>query len=411
MLRKLSPALIVLLIAIPAYGDDESKTYTAKELEDIVGPVALYPDQVLASVLPASTDPLDVLKASRWLAEQEGEVKEAPAEENWAAAVQALVQFPDVLQWMSENLSWMEQMGYAVSNQQEDVLAAIQNFRKKAKDTGNLETNDKQQVIYEEETQIIQIQPAQPEVIYVPQYDPVYVTQPVATQPASYGGYFWAGFTAGVIGAWAFHEIGWGSHHYGHGYGGGGIYVNKEANFNFNRNGELNRTNIGNINRFQPSRESMRIQPSKPPRGRGGQVGKTRQPQWDKRRSSAKPARGGMKAPARRPTKGTQPRPSFGARPTPSPAVGGSRGTQQGRPTGAARPDRGSSAGRSGLGGSRSGSSARRDSSRGRSSLGSGHSGGSRGGASRGGAARGSGGRSRGGFGGGRGGGGRGRRR
>ncbi|MDJ0521593.1 MAG: DUF3300 domain-containing protein [Planctomycetota bacterium] len=425
MQRVLIAFALFALVALPAVADEaQPKKYTAKELEEIVGPVALYPDQVLSSVLPATTAPLDVLKAARWLAAQKGEVKGAPENSDWDPSVQALVQFPDVLQWMSENLDWMEQMGYAVAHQESDVLGAVQAFRKKAKDTGNLESNDKQKIVVEKETQVIYVQPAKPEVIYVPQYNPVYVTQPVHTHPPSYAGHFWAGFTAGVVGAWAFHEIGWG-HHHGHGHY-GSIHVHKSAHFNYNRSGQINRTNFNNVNRtninkWQPSRNNMRIQPTRPPRGPGGKVGGARTPTWNQRRSPAQPARGGMRAPVRRPPTGGQPRPGFGTgrRPSPSPSVGGGRsripefgsGQRPGtRPT--TRPDRRRTGaqGRSGLGGSRSGSTARRNSQRGRSSLGSGRS--RSGGRSLGGRSRSGGGRSLGGrSGGGRSRGGGGRRR
>ncbi|MDJ0976495.1 MAG: DUF3300 domain-containing protein [Planctomycetota bacterium] len=376
-MKRIALSLLIVLVAIPAAADEEAdrKTYTAKELEEIVGPVALYPEQVLSSVLPATTAPLDVIKAARWLSQQEGEVEAAPEDAGWDAAVQALIQFPDVLQWMAENLEWMEQMGYAVINQEEDVLAAIQTFRKKTKDAGNLESNDKQQVVVEEETQIIQIQPAEPTVIYVPQYDPVYVTQPVASHPPSYGGYFWAGVTVGVLGAWAWHEI-----KYGGGYWGGGIHYHREVNFNYNRNGQINRTDINrnNLNRWKASPDRMRTQPVRAPRGAGGRVGYTRKPQWDKRRSPVKTGRGGVTAPKRRPSAGGGRRPAATPRrgPSPSPALGGNRARIPESPRGGAsrgaRPDRRAApSGRSGLGGNRSGSSARRSSNRGRSSLGS----------------------------------------
>jgi hypothetical protein len=426
-------SLAVLLLFAPAFADEDAgdKKYTAEELEEIVGPVALYPDQVLASVLPATAVPLDVVKASRWLAQQQGEVEGAPEDSGWDGSVQALVQFPDVLQWMNENPDWMEQMGYAVSVQQEDVLAAIQGFRKKSKDAGNLESNDKQQVIVEQETQIIQVQPAQPEVIYVPQYNPVYVTQPAASYPPSYPGTFFAGFAAGAIGAWAVHEIRWGGHshpHYGH-YGGGGLYVNNSPTFNFNKNGQINRVSGARVNSGTAwrSKKTAAQLPARAPRARGGAVARPRTPTWNQRRSPARPAKGGMRAPQRRPTQGARPRPAPGGgrRPTPAPGVrpgaggrpsfgaggadrrpgGGAAGGQKrpatrpsgGRQASQHRPDRNRAAAsnRSSFGGSRTGASAHRNSQRGRSSMGSSRSRSSGGRASSGGRSRGGGGRGR----------------
>jgi hypothetical protein len=424
MRLSIALTLAAIILVAPAAADEEvAKKYTPAELEEIVGPVALYPDTVLASVLPATTVPIDVMKAARWLELVSGEVSAPPENSGWDAAVEALIQFPDVLEWMSENIDWMEQMGYAVSEQQEDVLAAIQAFRKKAKDTGNLESNDKQQVVVEQETQVIQIQPTQPQVIYVPQYNPVYATQPVHTHPPSYAGHFWAGFAAGAVGAWAFHEIRWGGHHHHHWghYGGGGIYVNNSPTYNFNKNGTINkgtinRTRVGDNtrvgggntrvgNKWNPSGNARRQLPSTAPRGRGGKVTQPRSPTWNQRRSGARPPKGGLRAPSRRPSTGVRPRPTPVGTRRPAPSVGGRSGV--GLPPGGVqrpgtrtpgrssidrpRPDRSPSAGsgRSALGGTKHGSGARRDSQRGRRSLGSGRS---RSGGSR---ARSSGGRSR----------------
>ncbi|MDF1702978.1 MAG: DUF3300 domain-containing protein, partial [Planctomycetota bacterium] len=213
--------------------------YSEAELKEIVGPIALYPDIVISSLLPASTEPIDVVRGARWVKAQGGEVKEIPEDMTLADSVQALVQFPDVLQWMSENLEWLEQLGYAVTNQNEDVLTAIQKFRKESKDAGNLESNEQQQVI--ENNNVIEVQPADPEVVYIPTYDPVYVTQPVATPV--YGAYvhplvsFGVGFAVGAVGAWAWHSIGWG----GGWRGGGSININNSPTYNFNKGGNINR--------------------------------------------------------------------------------------------------------------------------------------------------------------------------
>jgi len=417
-------ALAALLFAAPAVADDADK-YSAEELEEIVGPIALYPDVVLSSVLPASGAATDVVSAARWLEKQDGEVEGAPKDSDWDEAVQALVQFPDVLIWMNENLDWMEQLAWAVSVQQEDVIAAIQSFRAKAKEAGNLETDEHQEVI--EEDGIIEVQPTEPEVVYVPQYNPVYVTQPASTYPASYRGTYWASFAAGALGAWAVHSIRWGGHHGGH-YGGGGININNSPTYNFNKGGNVNRVNNNrgtggrNYNGQRPSTRG-----SGAPRGKGG-VSKPRSPGWNNKRSNARPAKGGTK-PGNRPSGGRKPggRPSTrpSTRPSKAPKSPGGAGKRPGGSAGkrpSSRPSTRSgskpksnasrskpSSSKSSFGGSnRGGSSARKSSSRGNSSVNrskssssrsrssgssrSRSSGGSRGGGSRGGGSRGGGG-------------------
>jgi hypothetical protein len=388
--------LVLFLAPLSAAGSDEP--YTPAELEEIVAPIALYPDILISSMLPASTVPMDVVAAARWVGQQEGEITEAPADSGWDPAVEAMIQFPDVLTWMNENLSWMEMLAYAVAVQEGEVLQAIQDFRKKAQEAGNLESNDKMQVVTE--TEVIYIEPASPTVVYVPTYDPVAVVRPGYT----WGG-FWAGVAVGAVGAWAWHSIRWGDH--GH----GSINVNRNPTFNFNNNGNINRGNIGSGNRWKPAnrpanRPTTRpsTRPSRPSAGRPG--------------SRPRPGAGGVKPGTSRPgtrparprpgdpgrTPGTRPgtRPGAG-RPSAPPSRPGTRpgagrpSTTPSRP--GTRPSTSPSRGnRSALSGSsRNGRSTRSASSRGRSSMSQGSSGrsrssGSRGG-SRGGGRRGGGGR------------------
>jgi len=372
----------------PAAAADDK--YSADELKEIVGPIALYPDVVISSVLPASTVPTDVVMAARWLEKQDGEITGAPEDSGWDEAVQALVQYPDVVTWMSENLDWMDQLGWAVDVQQAEVLDAIQAFRQEAKDAGNLESNDKQQII--ENNNVIEVQPASPEVVYVPQYNPVYVTQPATAWPPTYRGSFWAGFTAGVVGSWAYHSIRWG----GGGHGHGSININNSPTYNFNKGGNINRpvNRPDGGQRWGSNRPSTRSGNQRPPRGKNGRPAQARQPSWNQKRSKARPGKGGVQSPGRRPGTGTRPsgkpsarpstrpgkapsagkRPSAGSRPSAGkrPSAG-SRPSAGKRPSKApsARPDRSrpSSGSKSSFGGSkRSGSSARSSSSRGRSS-------------------------------------------
>ncbi len=186
---------------------------------------------MLSSLLPATTFPLDVISAARWLDAQGGNVETVPQDRGWDGSVQALVQFPDVLKWLNDNLDWLNQMGGAVATQQAEVLQAIQDFRRETKDAGNLSTGGPQIVVKEEPapeapagTTVIVIQPTNPQVVYVPTYDPVIVTRPYYG-PSRPMLDFTLGFTIGVLGAWAWHEIGWGwwDSRYRYGYH-GGIY-------------------------------------------------------------------------------------------------------------------------------------------------------------------------------------------
>jgi hypothetical protein len=148
------------------------------QLQTLVGRVALYPDDLLALVLPASTTPLDIVKAQRFLAAQEKDKSRKP-DPSISQPVVNLLTYPDVIALMGNDLDWTEALGNAVTAQQLDVLQAIQIFRRKAQAAGNLKTDDKQVVVVKQD--VVQIVPAKPDVIYVPQYQPatVVVAQPV----------------------------------------------------------------------------------------------------------------------------------------------------------------------------------------------------------------------------------------
>ena len=154
----------------------------ADALETLVAPVALYPDDLLAVVLPASTYPLQIVLAARFLeAGQENADGDAmqPSEE-WDDAVVALLNYPEVVALMDGNLDWTRRLGEAVLVQEEDVVAAISAFREQAKKAGNLESDGKQDVVVSD-AGAIEIKPAVPDEIYVPYYEPeeVVVRQPV----------------------------------------------------------------------------------------------------------------------------------------------------------------------------------------------------------------------------------------
>ena len=115
---------------------------SAAQLDEIVAPVALYPDVVLDALLPAAASPVDVVAAARYVAAQGGSVQGAPDGSTWDVNVVALLQYPDVLQWMGENPDWVERIGFAVATQQADVLAAIQRYRARAQAAGALASNE-----------------------------------------------------------------------------------------------------------------------------------------------------------------------------------------------------------------------------------------------------------------------------
>jgi hypothetical protein len=157
----------------------------AGELELLVGRVALYPDDLLSIILPGSTFPLQIVEANRWL-QKNRDNKDAKPKESWDDSVKALLNYPEVIGMMSEDLDWTASMGEAVVADQTAVMDAVQSFRRKAEGAGNLRSDDKQEVVVEE--QVVKIVQSDPQVIYVPQYEPtvVVVQQQVPVYPAYY---------------------------------------------------------------------------------------------------------------------------------------------------------------------------------------------------------------------------------
>jgi hypothetical protein len=147
----------------------QSTLLTAEELNALVAPIALYPDDLLAIVLPAATNPVQVIEAQRFLDKRASDPNLKP-DENWDPSVLALINYPEVVKKMNDDIGWTQDLGNAVLDQQDDVLKAIQAARSSASDGGYLQSNDKQTVINEGDN--ITIESSDPEVIYVPQYDP-----------------------------------------------------------------------------------------------------------------------------------------------------------------------------------------------------------------------------------------------
>ena len=151
--------------------------FKAEELEQILAPVALYPDSLLTQILMASTYPLEIVNADRWTKQNKDKKGDALAKaleaQPWDPSVKSLVNFPQVLAMMSEKLDWTQKVGDAFLAQQKDVMGTIQKLRHKAQESGNLKTTKEQVVKVEQE--VIIIEPASPQVVYVPTYNPTVV--------------------------------------------------------------------------------------------------------------------------------------------------------------------------------------------------------------------------------------------
>lgn len=156
---------------------------SAQDLDELVGPIALYPDDLVALVLPASTFPLDIVQAARFMQKRVSNPQLEPSQ-TWDTSVLGLLNYPEIVTLMNDDLDWTQRLGTAVINQQRDVMDAIQDFRQRANAAGNLESDDKQVIVREKETIIIQ--PASPEVIYVPRYEPAQVVVYQSVPPYYY---------------------------------------------------------------------------------------------------------------------------------------------------------------------------------------------------------------------------------
>jgi hypothetical protein len=176
--------------------------YTSAQLQELLGPIALYPDALIAIILPAATEPTDVVMASRFVADK-GDPALIP-DQPWDDSVKALAHYPDVVTWMDENLNWTKTVGDAFLRQPADVMKAVQALRAQAKAAGTLVDTPQQNVVTDGST--IVIQPAQPNVIYVPQYDPqvVYVQQTYA-----YPGPYVVFGAAWPVGPWLNFQCNW----------------------------------------------------------------------------------------------------------------------------------------------------------------------------------------------------------
>jgi len=247
--KSFAEALVVFLTflllvpqAVVAQSESKEKPFKQEELDQLLAPIALYPDSLVAQILMASTYPLEVVQAERWAKQNESltgdALTSALEQQKWDPSVKSLVNFPQVLQMMNEKVDWTQKLGDVFLAQQKDVMDTIQNLRKRAEAEGNLKTNQEQKVIVEKETQTIIIEPSNPQVVYVPTYNPtvVYGTwwypayPPYYYYPPGYvvGSalfYFGVGVTIGA--AWGY---AWGGCNWGRG----------DVNININRNTNIN---------------------------------------------------------------------------------------------------------------------------------------------------------------------------
>ena len=195
---------------------------TPGQLDQLVAPIALYPDALVAQILGACTYPTEIVEADRWMQEHSGlkgqELAQAVDQQSWDPSIKALTPFPSVLANLDKNLSWASALGDAYVNQQQAVIDAVQEMRGRAQQQGNLTSTSEQTVTDQGPT--IVIQPADPEIVYVPTYDPWIV---YGAPLVPYPGWYWypglydpvPGISFGLgFGIGWFAGFGWGWHHW-----------------------------------------------------------------------------------------------------------------------------------------------------------------------------------------------------
>jgi hypothetical protein len=222
----------------PAQPAAQAETLNPQQLESMVAPIALYPDSLLSQVLVASTYPLEVVEAQQWLDQNKAltgaALVDAAKKQNWDPSIQALVPFPDVVKRLNSDIRWTTDLGNAFLAQQTDVMAAVQRLRARAKDAGKLTDTPQQKITTEDKDgqSAIEIEPADPQVVYVPTYDPGYfwgAPPPLYPWPGLFYpgiGIGW-GWGLGInLGFYFPGCCGWGGWGWGFGWFGGGIFVN-----------------------------------------------------------------------------------------------------------------------------------------------------------------------------------------
>ena len=279
----------------PAGQDQQNANLTPEQIDNLVAPIALYPDALVAQILSGATYPTEIVEADRFVQQNKNlspsDLMTQVNTQNWDPSVKALTQFPSVLDNMSQNLTWTSSLGQAFYFQQADVMASVQRLRKQAKSAGNLKSTS-QQTVVQQDPQTIVIQPANPQVVYVPSYNPTVVYGTPYNPPGYSAGAMVAtgliSFGVGMAVGAAINNncCGWGWNSWNCGWHGGTVvyqhntYVSRSnvyangryygnravpygSNANFNRSGNRNtnvsgntvnintgnRNNVNNVNR------------------------------------------------------------------------------------------------------------------------------------------------------------------
>ncbi|SEB16188.1 DUF3300 domain-containing protein [Variovorax sp. YR216] len=246
--------ILVLMLALlsSTVMSQPSQPFSREQLDQMMAPIALYPDSLLSQVLMASTYPADVADAAKWSkanSNQKGDAAvKAVQDKPWDPSVQSLVAFPQVLQMMGDQPDWVQNVGDAFLASSKDVLDSAQRLRTKAQQQGSLKTNEQQKVIVEQEPQtqqtVIKIEPANPEVVYVPSYNPAVVYgawpypayPPYAYAPAPYW-YPGAALATGIAFGVGVAAVGalWGNAN----WGGGNVNINANRYNSINTNRQI----------------------------------------------------------------------------------------------------------------------------------------------------------------------------
>ncbi|MGD0230678.1 MAG: DUF3300 domain-containing protein [Syntrophorhabdales bacterium] len=251
--RLLLWSLALLLAAPPggimAQGQDPGgqPTFRQEELDQMLAPIALYPDDLLVQVLMAATYPLEVVQAARWVQENPNlpgdQLAAALEQQNWDPSVKSLVNFPTVLQMLNDRLEWTQKLGDAFLAQKDQVMDTVQKLRQRAQGQGYLQTTSQEMVVVDPQSQAIAIEPATPQAIYVPVYDPTVAYGPwwwPAYPPYYYyppgvvitGGFIGFGVALGLAWGYAWGGFDWHRH---------GVMINVTRNVRFNNRINRNR--------------------------------------------------------------------------------------------------------------------------------------------------------------------------
>jgi hypothetical protein len=228
---------------------DSAKKLTADQLQSLVAPIALYPDELLTQVLVASTYPLEIVQLHQYMAKypdlKDKALADSVAKQPWDPSIQSMAAVPEAVKRLADDIQWTTDLGNAFLAQQSEVMDAVQVMRKKAKEKGALESNEQQKVETKvvEKKEVIVVESSNPEVIYVPSYSPTVVYgPPVYPYPPIYYPYYPPGaafvsFSMGMMWGAAM----WGGSCCHAGWGGNTVVINNRNNFNQINHNNINR--------------------------------------------------------------------------------------------------------------------------------------------------------------------------